>query len=360
MSRPVKAVIHLDAVKENLHVVRCLTTAKVTCVVKSNAYGHGVLPISRLLEKEGADSLAVACVEEAIELRHGGIKLPILLLEGCYEASELYLAEKYQLTVLLHNTEQVNMLLRHPAKRIFDVWMKVDTGMHRLGFVPECFLDAYTRIKNSKKVRSIVLATHFSCADEPDNPYTQMQIDRFNKIVRSLNEPISLCNSAALLHNYNTHDDWVRPGLMLFGASPFPPSYSHPMLKQLKPVMELTSQIIAVKQLPDQCAIGYGGTFLTKKPTRLGLVAIGYGDGYPRHLTTGTPIMVNQHKTCLLGRVSMDIISIDLTHMPEATIGTPVTLWGRDLPAHQIAFHADTVAHTLFCGIQRMKKEYVN
>ena len=354
MSRPAKAIIHLDALRHNFHTVRRLTNARILGVVKSNAYGHGVLHIAHTLETEGIDALAVACIEEAIELREGGITCPIVLLEGFFESSELALVEQYNLTTMLQNTEQVAIFLSHKTKAPIDVWIKIDTGMHRLGFHPDNFMHEYLRIKQCSHVGSIVLATHFSCSDEPDNPYTKTQIARFRKVTQGLKEPVSLSNSAAIINDYDTQDDWVRPGLMLTGISPIA-NISIP----LKPVMELTANIIAVKELPVGSPIGYGNTFITTQPTKVGIVAIGYGDGYPQHLPTGTPVQVEGQPSRLLGKVSMDTLGIDLTTLPEARVGTPVTLWGAQPCVRDIAAQAGTIPYALLTGIQRIKREYV-
>lgn len=355
MSRPAKAIIHLDALRQNFHTVRRLTQARIAGVVKSNAYGHGASRIAHTLEKEGVDALAVACIEEAIELREDGITCPIVLLEGCFESNELPLVDQYQLTTLLQNTEQVDMFLAYTAKQPLDVWLKLDTGMHRLGFNPEIFMQEYVRVKQCIHVRSIVLATHFSCADEPDNPYTQSQIECFRKTTQGLNEPVSLSNSAAILHNYKCKDNWVRPGLMLTGISPL----AHNKVN-LNPVMELTANIIAIKELPAGYPIGYSNTFITTAPTRIGIVAIGYGDGYPQNLSTDTPVRVRDKPSRLLGRVSMDTLGIDLTEIPEACIGTPVTLWGAKLSVKEIAQRAQTIPYSLLTGVQRVEREYID
>jgi len=357
MSRPAKAIIHLDALKHNFHVVSHLVDSRIVGVVKSNAYGHGAIRVAQALEKEGIDALAVACIEEAIDLRENGIKVPIILLEGCFESHELPLVEEYKLITLLQNSEQVDMLLTYKAQQPLDIWMKIDSGMHRLGFSPNVFLREYARVKNHALINKIVLATHFSCADNPENPYTLSQITRFKQIINGLNEPVSLSSSAAILHNYNTQDDWVRPGIMLTGVSPFA---NRPDLQsQLKPVMELTASIIAIKELPEGCPVGYGNTYITQAPTRIGIVAIGYGDGYPQHLPTGTPVLVNNVKAHTLGRVSMDTIGIDLTHIPNVNIGTPVTLWGPNLLVSQVAGYANTIPYALLTGLQRVKRKYL-
>ncbi len=358
MSRPAKAIIHLDALRHNFYVARKLTKGKIVGVVKNNAYGHGAVEISRILEKEGIDALAVACTEEAVELREAGIQTEILLLEGFFSSKELSLIEKYRFTPLLHCTEQVDMFLKFKTNQAFNIWIKIDTGMNRLGFMPEKFLSHYLKIKACPHVKKIVLATHFARADEPDNPYTCEQIKCFRQVTQGQKEEVSLSNSAALLYNYGTHDDWVRPGLMLTGVSPFKRrQIEHP---PLKPVMELTSEIIAVKELNPGMSVGYGGSFVARKKTRTGVVAIGYGDGYPVTLSANAPVLIGHCRTVVIGRVSMDTLIIDLTDIPQANIGTKVTLWGPRLAVNEIARYAGTIPYALISGIQRISREYVD
>ncbi len=357
MSRPAEAVIDLDALRHNFYVIRKLTRARITSVIKCNAYGLGALRIARELENTGTDAFAVSSIEEAIEQRNFGVRCPIILLEGCFEASEMPLVEKHHLTTLLHCKEQVDMFLAYKPKTPLDVWIKIDTGMHRLGFSPEVFLKEYQRIINCPHIGHIVLATHFSCADEPDNPYTQKQIKQFKETINGLNHPVSMSNSAAVLQQAVPFDNWVRPGVLLGGISPLPQSHQSHQL--LKPVMTLKARIIVVKEVAANEAIGYGNTYIATEPKRIGIVAYGYGDGYPHQASAGAPVMVKNTRSMLLGKVSMDMLAIDLTHIPDAGVGADVILWGAEPSVTEIAKYAKTVPYALLTGVKRVKRTYI-
>ena len=356
MSRPTKATINLSALRHNLQLARDLTVGKVIGVIKADAYGHGVIPVAQVLEEQKVDCLAVACIEEAIILREAGIKSPILMLEGFYGADELPVMEHYQLSAVVQQEEQITILQQWKGKP-FDIWLKVDTGMHRIGFLPEEFPTAYQALQQCESVRRVVLMTHFSSADEPDKSKTQKQIELFNNTIAGYQEETCLCNSAGVLHWPAAYGDWVRPGLMLYGSSPF--TGPHPQADKLQPAMELTSRIFAIRDFDAGTPIGYSETYITDRPSKVGVVAMGYADGYPRHAPSGTPVLVNGQRTRILGRVSMDMISIDLTHLPNTQIGDPVTLWGRGLPATEVAHHAGTISYELFCNLKRVPVHYL-
>ncbi len=352
MSRPTQATINLFSLRKNLQLIRELTAGKkVIGVIKADAYGHGAIPIARVLEEQHIDYLAVACIEEAILLRDAGIKSPILLLEGFFSEDELPLMQLYNLSTVVQQPEQIKALQRWKGKP-FDIWLKIDTGMHRIGFLPDETASAYAQLKACAKVNRIVLMTHFSSADEPAQLKTPEQIRIFESLTAGYHEETCLCNSAGIMRWPAAHGDWVRPGLMLYGSSPF--TEDHPLDKRLEPVMELTSQIFAIRELPAGVPIGYGETFITDRACRVGVVAAGYADGYPRQAPSGTPVLVNGQRTRILGRTSMDMMTIDLTHLPDAKTGDTVTLWGRGLPATEVAHHAGTISYEMFCNLKRV------
>ena len=356
MSRPAKAIIDLNALRNNLALARNLTQSQIVGVIKADAYGHGSIPVAQVLEQENIQTLAVACIEEAIILRESGITTPILLLEGFYGADELPLIERYNLEAVIQQFDQIEILEKYQTNKPINFWLKLDSGMHRIGFLPKEFSKAYNRLKRSENVGRLVLMTHFSRADEPECDYTHTQTSVFREAIAGLSEQTCLSNSAGLLHWPSAHGDWVRPGLLLYGASPF--MVAHENADQLQPVMKLSSEIIAVRDLEAGMPIGYGATYVTDRPTRVGVVAIGYGDGYPRHAPSGAPVLVNNKRTRILGRISMDMMTIDLNHLPNTRIGDTVTLWGKGLPANEVAHHAGTIAYELFCNLKRVPVRY--
>ncbi|GAA4651592.1 alanine racemase [Kistimonas scapharcae] len=358
MSRPAQATINLQALRDNLAFVRQLSSSKVVGVIKANAYGHGALTIARVLESERIDCLAVACIEEALELRHNGIQSPILLLEGFYSADELPLIEQYQLTTVIQHQDQIGMLLAYPTKEPLSIWLKLDSGMHRIGFLPKDYPKAYQALIQSGKVKDTVFMTHFSCADDLNNDYTRRQLSTFRRITAGLEGETSLCNSPGVLGWPEAHGNWVRPGLMLYGASPF--DVNHPHARQLKPVMELSSSIIAIRDLPAGVPVGYSGTFITNRTTRAGVVAIGYADGYPRHTPSGAPVVINGKRARIMGKISMDMMTVDLTDLPDVKTGDKVILWGAELPAAEVAQHAGTIPYELFCNMKRVNIRYID
>ncbi len=357
MSRPALATINLAALRKNLQLIRELTPAKVIGVIKADAYGHGAIPVARVLEEERVDCLAVACIEEAITLREEGIKSPILMLEGFFNADELPLMAHHKLSTVVQQQEQIEAL-QHWQGEPFDIWLKIDTGMHRIGFLPEDFPHAYSQLERCTSVNRIVLMTHFSSADEPHQPKTSAQITLFKALTKGYEAETCLCNSAGIMQWPDAHGDWVRPGLALYGSSPF--VEGHPLDKRLQPVMELTSQLIAIKELPAGVPVGYGETYITEKPCRVGITAVGYADGYPRHAQNGTPVLVNGIRCPIIGRISMDMLAVDISDLPTPHVGDKVTLWGQDLPATDIANYANTVSYEMFCNIKRVLFRYVD
>lgn len=349
MSRATQVSIDLGALRSNLEVVRRRAPgARVMAVIKANAYGHGMLRVAQALH--AADAFAVACVDEALALRESGITLPIVLLEGCYDPSELQLAAQYALQCVVHHATQLDMLERAHLTQPLGIWLKIDTGMHRLGFLPERAADAYARLLRCANVaQPIALMTHLANADAPEDASTAAQLESFRRTIAEWSGPRSIANSAGLLAWRDSHADWVRPGVMLYGVSPFAQGDGGDF--DLKPAMTLSSSLIAVNRYRRGDAIGYGGSWICPEDMPVGVVAVGYGDGYPRHAPPGTPVLINGVMAPLIGRVSMDMISIDLRSQPHAAVGDAVTLWGAGLPVEHIARHAGTIAYELLCRI---------
>ncbi|MBK1641441.1 alanine racemase [Chromatium okenii] len=350
-SRPLRARIHLDAIRHNYRYAKQLAPhSKALAVVKANAYGHGAIAVAQALA-DCADGFAVACIDEAMELREAGITQPIVLLEGVFHANELALVDRAGLSVVIHCQEQLAWLLAARPTQQFNCWIKIDSGMHRVGFAPSDFNRVYAELRACPHVGELVAISHFARADEPNLPYTTQQIAVFEQALSGLIIPRSLANSAAILAFPNAHAEWIRPGLMLYGASPF--AEAQPLAMALRPAMTLESALISVRNLPAGEPVGYGGSFVCERPTRVGVVAIGYADGYPRHAPTGTPVAVNGQVTRLLGRVSMDMITVDLTGIIDANVGATVELWGTIIAANAVAAASATLAYQLFTGIGR-------
>jgi len=343
------AVLDMTAISHNLARVRARAPrSKVMAVIKSNAYGHGLIRFAHALSE--ADAFAVARVEEGIALRKEGVRQRIAVLGGFILREELELHAFYDLEPVIHSLLQVALLETISLKKGVAVWLKLDTGMHRLGVGTEEFELCYRRLSYCHSVKQpIALMTHLAKADVLNDPATERQIKLFHAHVGSLPGERSIANSAGLLAWQNALTEWVRPGIALYGASPFP----HRTAREdgLRPVMTLRTRLIAIKQMKAGDAIGYGGDWICPHPTRAGVAAIGYGDGYPRHAASGTPVLVRGKRVPLIGRVSMNLISLDLTDCPETEVGDTVTLWGQDLPIEEIARHAGTIPYQLLCNV---------
>ncbi|EIC22137.1 alanine racemase [Thiorhodovibrio frisius] len=359
MSRPLQACVDLAAIQHNYRLARaCAGGARALAVIKANAYGHGAVAVARALVAEAA-AFGVACVEEALELRESGIHTPILLLEGPFETAELELVDQVGLMTVVHDARQLDWVLGARPQQPLSVWLKIDTGMHRLGLTPEDGRAAYARLAACPHVGELVLMTHFARADEADPGPTDRQLADFATLagsiptVRPATREVarSLANSAAILTRPDTHAEWVRPGIMLYGLDPL--DHPHPHAALLRPALCFVSELTAVRELAAGEAIGYGGRFVCERPTRVGVVATGYADGYPRHAPDGTPVAVNGQLTRLIGRVSMDMLMVDLSEQPQAQPGDPVELWGTQVSANAVAAASGTISYELLTGLSR-------
>lgn len=346
MTRPILATIHTDALRHNLAVVRRHAPhSRILAVIKANGYGHGMLRVAHALDD--ADGFAVLSLPEAIALREAGFKQTLLMLEGIFDADELPLAAQHRVSMVVHSESQLLMLEAARGLAPVDVFLKVNTGMNRLGVPSGGFWSFYDRLRTCKTVESITLMTHFATADEA--PGIAEQFALFDDLTSRISAPRTMANSAAILHYPETHADWVRPGIMLYGATPF--GEESAAQHDLQPAMTLQSEIIAVQTLQAGAAVGYGRRFIAEKTTRLGVVACGYADGYPRHAPNGTPIAVAGKRTRTIGRVSMDMLYADITDIPEAGIGSPVELWGKQVPVDAVAQASGTVGYELLCAL---------
>lgn len=351
MSRPARVVINLTALRHNLERVRRLAPqARVMAIVKTDAYGHGITRVARALS--GADAFGVACLEEARQLRAHGITRPVILLEGAYAASELAEIGQLGLDVVVHELTQVEMLESASPDHPLQVWLKVDSGMHRLGILPADFPGVWQRLQECRAVaQPLRLMTHLATASERMHPMTHLQLEAFHQLCGQLPVEKSIANSAAITALPESHAEWVRPGLMLYGVSPMNDSLA--ASEGLMPVMTLQSRLIAIKGLHQGDPVGYGATWHCPEDMPVGVVAAGYGDGYPRHAPSGTPVLVNGKRVPLIGRASMDMLIVDLRTQPGAAVGDPVILWGAGLPVEEIARHADTIPYELLCGVHK-------
>lgn len=350
MSRPLHACIDLGALQHNLSVVRRHTGAsRLWAVIKANGYGHGALRMASALAGQ-ADGFGLIELETALALRAADIREPILMMEGCYDCTELTVFADNCLTPVLHSLRQVEGFVAATLEACLPVYLKLNTGMNRLGLTPEELVEARRLLAACPHAGMVTLMTHFADADEPRGVADQLAV--FRTLAADHRGPVSLANSAALLRFPETcaGDSWARPGIMLYGSSPFPAMQSAAALG-LRPVMTLHSELLAVRELQPGDRVGYGGNFVAERPMRIGIVAGGYGDGYPRHAPTGTPVLVVGQRTRTLGRVSMDKICVDLTGIDAATVGSPVVLWGEGLPADDVATAAGTVSYELFCAL---------
>lgn len=371
MPRPISVTISVSALAHNLAVVRrhldqaaaaasardglSWTAPFVWAVIKAHSYGHGTAQGVQGFAQ--ADGLAMLDLAEAMECRESGWTRPILLLEGCFEPQDLDVADRYRLTSVVHCHEQLDMLARARPARPLDVFVKLNSGMNRLGFAPPAYRAAHARALELQRqgiLGQVGRMTHFANADGPAGVAAQMDV--FQRVAGDLPGPVSVCNSAATLRYPDIalaragQESWVRPGICLYGASPFADADAASF--GLQPAMSLRSRVIATQDLRAGDTVGYGSLYTADAPMRIGVVACGYADGYPRHAGTGTPVVVAGTRTRLLGRVSMDMLAVDLTPVPDAGIGAPVSLWGADGPSvDEVAQAAGTIGYELLCAL---------
>jgi alanine racemase len=357
MTRPARACIDLHALRHNFQRVRLAAGgSRIMAIIKANAYGHGMLPVAQALP--AADAFGVASPEEGIALREAGFDRRIILLEGLFTPDDIALVDGYRLDVVVHHVSQLDMLEEAGLRRPLDVWLKLDTGMNRLGFDADAAAHIVARLQALEQVASVRYMTHFACADEVDNEATAIQAERFNRALDSLEGERSLANSAAILAWPDTHADWVRPGIMLYGATPLAGQGAEAL--GLQPVMTLKSRLIAVNACRAGDRVGYGADWRCPEDMPVGVAAIGYGDGYPRHAGNGTPVLANGRRAALIGRVSMDMICIDLRGHDSPSVGDEVVLWGDGLPVEEIAAAAGTISYELLCGVShRVGLDYI-
>lgn len=350
MTRPTRVQIEADALLHNLGVVkRHAPGKKVIAMVKANAYGCGMPAVLPVLEGQ-VDAFGVACLEEALAIRALGARSDCILFQGIFSADELHTVAAQKFQCVIHQPHQLEWLLQNALSHPIKVWVKVNTGMHRLGFDPRDVYDVLTTLANCPWVdKQIGLMTHLACADEPNNPCNQQQLQTFAalEVPPQIDLTRSIGNSAAVLSLPESHADIVRPGVMLYGVSPFSNQTGQQL--GLIPVMRFVSAISAIHHYPASARIGYGGTWQTNKPSIIGVVAAGYGDGYPRHITQNTPVWINGYQVPIVGRVSMDMLTVDLTDCETVAVGDVVELWGQHIPVENIALSAGTIAYELLC-----------
>lgn len=365
MSRPAKIIIDLAAIKANCRLAQTLAPhSKTAAVIKADAYGHGAVEVAKALEPQ-VEMLSVSCLEEAMILRQNGLTKPILLLEGCFDKSEIELAVNNQCDLIIHNHMQVEQLLSTTVKVPINIWLKIDTGMHRLGFALHEVAAIYAQLAGSNKINNIRLVSHFAHSDEINGTYTSQQITQFNYCIQPIvanskhEIELSLANSAAILAWPETRVHWVRPGIMLYGLSPF--QKPHDQANELIPSMHFESQVMAVRKVASGESVGYGCTWQAKRPSTIATIAVGYGDGYPRSAESGTPVLINGHRAPLAGRVSMDLLSVDVTDLVNVNIGDTAVLWGKDLSANEVASWANTIGYELVTRMpKRVERFYQN
>lgn len=355
--RPLVATVDLAAIRHNYALAkRCAPGRQALAVVKADAYGHGAAVVVTALADE-ADGFAVCCVEEARVVRANAPKARILLLEGCFDEEDWRTALALDLDVAVQGPEQAERLLMLPGERALNVWLKLDSGMHRLGFTPDEIRRWAERLRAAPQVAEVNLLSHLACADEQGQELTGLQLECYGELQDVPFDQRSLANSAAVLTCAPAHMDWIRPGIMLYGASPFADRSAVEL--GLKPAMTLTAQIIALREVPVGEGVGYGATWVAERPSRIATVSCGYADGYPRHAPSGTPVAVRGRRVPLVGRVSMDMLAIDVTDLPEARIGDAVELWGAQVPVDEVARAAGTIGYELLSKVTaRVRREY--
>jgi len=358
MIAAVEAHINLTALSHNLARVRkAAPNSKIMAVIKANAYGHGMVQVAKALAT--ADAFAVARLQEAVQLRQAGIENEVAVLEGFQNAAELKECSRYGLQAVVHHPAQIELLRQTQLQTPIQVWLKVDSGMHRMGVAPETVQACWQVLQKIESVSTVRLMTHLASADDRRSEQTQQQLDVFRQATAGIKTETSIANSAGILGWPKTHSDWVRPGIMLYGVSPFLDGWG--VDEGLEPVMSLTSRLIAIKYFKKGDAIGYGASWICPEDMPIGVVSCGYGDGYPRHAVPGTLVMVNGMPTPLLGRVSMDSICVDLRQQVDAEVGDTALLWGEGMPVEEIAQSATTLSYEILCSVtQRVEFRYIS
>jgi alanine racemase len=356
VSRLIRAVIDSDALRSNLRTLRRYAPgARVVAVVKANAYGHGLIPTALALGD--ADAFGVARIDEGIALRAAGITQPIVLLEGIFTSDELAEAALRSFYLVVHDTRQIELLERSPSAHAFVLWLKIDTGMNRLGFRSEEFSAALSRLERlPTPPKELRLLTHLARADERDEAATHEQLARFDAVTRGIALPRSIGNSAAILGTSAAHGDWIRPGIALYGVSPFADASAQSF--GLTPVMTLETTVIATRRVARGEGVGYGAAWRAERDTPIAILAGGYGDCVPRSLAAGAPVLVNGRRAPLVGRVSMDMIAVNVAEVPDVQVGSRGVLWGANLPVEEVARHAGTIGYELLCRVsQRVPRQ---
>ncbi|SHM09665.1 alanine racemase [Vreelandella subglaciescola] len=360
--RPLVAHIDLDALRHNYQLAqRCAPQSRAVAVIKADAYGHGALACARALADD-APAFAVASLEEALVLRRGGINIPIVLLEGIFSADELAQVDAHRLWMAVHSRWQLEALLAFTPKAPIPIWLKVDSGMHRLGFAPAEIDAVWHALSAAPQVGELHLMSHFATADAAASEHYDRQLACVRELARRLDAPLSLANSPATLAHAETHGAFNRPGVMLYGSDPL--EQANAASGALEPVMTLRAEIIALRDIGPDEPVGYGGRFRAAAPTRIAVVAAGYGDGYDRHAADGTPVLVNGQRAALAGKVSMDMLTVDVSGIDDVRIGSEVVLWGRAengavLSIDEVASHCDTISYTLLTGVlPRVPRRY--
>ena len=350
--RPLVARIDLAALKSNFLLAQLAAPeSKNFAVIKADAYGHGAIACAKALD-DHADGFAVATIEEAVELRSAKFDKPILILSSFCQADEIEILANYQLMPVIHSLYQLDLFKQNSKlKEQINCWLKIDTGMNRLGLSDQQFVKAQEKIKDCDLINVVGVMSHFASSDETRNDLTQQQINKFNMLTDMLSLPVSLANSSAIMAWPHSHKDWNRPGIMLYGTSTI--DHNADSNINLKPVMHLDSKLIAIKSLKKGDSVGYGQTFVADKAMKIGVVACGYADGYPRNAATGSPIIVCGQRTKILGRVSMDTMSVDLNDISQAQVGDPVVLWGNDLLVREVADAANTIPYELLTHVSK-------
>lgn len=352
MTRLIRAIVDTRALRSNLHAIRQRAPgARVMAVVKANAYGHGLVPTALSLAE--ADAFAVARIEEGIALRAAGVEQPIVLLEGVYGGAQLVEAAHHGFELVVHDPSQIDALEGWSGPHRFAVWIKIDTGMNRLGFRCEEFPRALERVRALPIAPlEIRVLTHLACADDRDSPMTGEQVGRFSRLTGALGLETSIANSAgALLGRRDACGTWIRPGLALYGVSPFPGTCGAEL--GLTPAMTLQTTVLATRRVPRGETVGYGAAWRAGRDSAIAILAAGYGDGLPRHLVAGTAVLVAGVRVPLVGRVSMDMVAVDVTGVGPVAVGAPAILWGCELAVEEVARHADTVPYELLCGVSQ-------